>query len=131
MVTTICFLDDVDRAFNEANRVLKPGGFIIIGFIDAESSLGKFYEEIRSKSEFYKHARFYSVKEVILLMKNAHFKNLCFRQTLFPPRDKSRPVNISKPMDNFQQLDEIKSIERVKKGYGEGSFIVVRGTKSI
>lgn len=119
MVTTICFLDDVDRAFNEANRVLKPGGFIIIGFIDAESSLGKFYEEIRSKSEFYKHAKFYSVKEVILLMKNAHFKNFCFRQTLF------------QPVDKFQQLDEIKSIQRVQKGYGEGSFIVVRGTKSI
>ncbi|WP_321422414.1 class I SAM-dependent methyltransferase [uncultured Methanobacterium sp.] len=125
MVTTICFLDDVDRAFNEANRVLKPGGFIIIGFIDAESSLGKFYEEIRSKSEFYQHARFYSVNEVILLMKNAHFKNLCFRQALFQPVDKSRPL------DKFQQLDEIKSTESVKKGYGEGSFIVVRGTKSI
>ena len=26
MVTTICFLEDIETAFNEANRVLKSGG---------------------------------------------------------------------------------------------------------
>jgi len=113
MVTTICFLDDVEKAFRESNRVLKPGGSLIIGFIDAESPLGKFYEEIKSKNKFYKYARFYSVKEVISLMKTAHFGDLYFRQTLFQP------------------LDKIKAIESVKEGYGEGSFIVVNGTKFI
>lgn len=112
-VTTICFLDDVEKAFREYNRVLKPGGFLITGFIDAESLLGKFYEELKSKNKFYKHARFYSVKEVISLMKNANFEDLYFRQTLFQP------------------LDKIKAIQSVKKGYGRGSFIVIRGTKLI
>ena len=33
MVTTICFLDDILGSLKEAYRVIKPGGFIIIGFI--------------------------------------------------------------------------------------------------
>ncbi len=111
MVTTICFLDDIETAFNEAYRVLKSGGSLIIGFIDVESPLGKFYKEHKTKSKFYKYANFYSIKEVILHMQNAHFKDFNFRQTLFHP------------------LNELKHIDQVKEGYGEGSFIVVRGFK--
>jgi hypothetical protein len=62
-------------------------------------------------SKFYKYARFYSVNEVKLHLKNAHFKAFRFRQTLFHP------------------LNELKHIDTVKKGYGDGSFVVVRGFK--
>ncbi len=41
MVTTICFLDNVEVAFDEAYRILKPGGCLIIGFIDKDSSIGQ------------------------------------------------------------------------------------------
>ena len=34
MVTTVCFLDDVETAFRETYGVLKPGGCFVIGFID-------------------------------------------------------------------------------------------------
>jgi ubiquinone/menaquinone biosynthesis C-methylase UbiE len=111
MVTTICFLDDIEKAFNEAYRILKSDGYLIIGFIDVKSPLGKFYDEHKTKSKFYKYAKFYSVNEVISYMKNAHFKDFHFRQTLFHP------------------LNELKHAEPVKEGYGEGSFIVVRGIK--
>jgi ubiquinone/menaquinone biosynthesis C-methylase UbiE len=113
MVTTICFLDDIEKALKEANSVLKPNGFIIIGFIDAESPLGMFYDEHKNESKFYKQATSYSVKEVIRHMENAQFKDFTLRQTL------------------FQSSEEIKNIEPVKEGYGEGSFIVVRGTKFV
>jgi ubiquinone/menaquinone biosynthesis C-methylase UbiE len=111
MVTTICFLDDIEKAFQEAYRVLKPNGHIIIGFIDAGSPMGKFYQQHKAESKFYGQATFFSVKEVINHLKNAHFIGLQFRQTLFRP------------------LNQSEHIEPVKKGYGEGSFIVVRGTK--
>ena len=111
MVTTICFLDDIGAAFKEANRVLKSGGHLIIGFIDAKSPTGILYQKHKNESTFYKDATFYSVKEVVSHMKNANFKDFSFRQTLFRPSEK------------------LKCIEPVKKGYGEGSFVVVRGVK--
>lgn len=111
MVTTICFLDNIETAFNEIYRVLKPNGSIIIGFIDVESLLGKLYNKHKNESKYYKYAKFYSVNEVILHLKNAHFKDFCFRQTLLRP------------------LNELKHIDAAKKGYGEGSFVVVKGVK--
>ncbi len=111
MVTTICFLEDIETALNEVYRVLKSGGSLIIGFIDVESSLGMFYEAHEQESKFYKYSKFYSVNEVRLHMENAHFKDLHFRQTLFHP------------------LNGLKHIDPVKEGYGEGSFVVVKGFK--
>lgn len=58
MVTTLCFFDDVDRAFREVHRVLKPGGAFVLGFIDPESPLGQRYERHRAESRFYHEAHF-------------------------------------------------------------------------
>jgi hypothetical protein len=44
-------------------------------------------------------------------MEKAHFRDFSFRQTL------------------FQVGEELKDVEPVKNGYGEGSFVVVRGVK--
>ena len=112
MVTTICFLDDVEKAFNEAYRVLKPNGYLIIGFIDSESTLGKYYEKHKADSTFYNDAIFYSVREVRSFMKKANFKDFQYRQTLFQP------------------LDENNIDGSVIEGYGKGSFVVIRGVKS-
>ena len=60
---------------------------------------------------FYREAIFYSTDEVISLLKEGGFKDLAFTQTI------------------FQDLQEIHEMEPVKEGYGEGSFIVVRGVK--
>jgi SAM-dependent methyltransferase len=60
MVTTICFVDDAIKSFHEAYRVLKVGGYIIVGFVDKESELGKQYEANRDQNKFYKDASFFS-----------------------------------------------------------------------
>ena len=111
MVTTICFVDDIEASFKEAFRVIKPAGFFINGFVDRKSSLGRFYQKHRAKNVFYKIATFYSVDDVIPYMKKAGFRNLTFTQTI------------------FHTLEEIKEVEAMKEGYGKGSFVVVSGMK--
>jgi SAM-dependent methyltransferase len=111
MVTTVCFLDDRDMAFQEVHRVLKPGGSFIIGFVDRDSPLGQEYLKRKDKSAFYKDATFYTTKDIVAALEQAGFGGFEYRQTLFQP------------------LDEMAEVEPVKEGYGKGSFVVVRAVK--
>jgi ubiquinone/menaquinone biosynthesis C-methylase UbiE len=110
LVTTICFVDDLEESFKEAYRVLKTDGFILIGFVDKESELGKSYQLKMEKSKFYKDATFYSVKEVIDMLKKINFKDMIIKQTVF-----------------FSQTGKLESIE---DGYGNGSFVVIKANKN-
>lgn len=109
MVTTICFVDSLIKSFKEAFRVLKPDGFIIVGFVDKESELGKKYQLKREESKFYGDATFYSVREVIDFLRKTNFENVVIRQTVFSSR-----------------TDRIDSVE---DGYGKGSFVILKATK--
>lgn len=109
IVTSVCFFDDVKTAFDEAYRVLKDQGFIIIGFVDSQSYLGKQYQLKKNKSRFYKEAIFYSSEEIVEYLKNSGFTDFEFNQTVFNNNE-------------FQK-------QRFKKGYGEGSFVVIKAVK--
>ncbi len=111
MVTTVCFLDDTKKAFSEAYRILRPDGFFINCFVDKNSRVGKIYQKNKSKSVFYGVANFFTAEEIIKLLKGTGFKNFKFRQTI------------------FSTLGKINKIEKIKPGYGEGSFIVIRAGK--
>ncbi|HJS53696.1 MAG TPA: class I SAM-dependent methyltransferase, partial [Chitinophagaceae bacterium] len=73
MVTTVCFLNDIPKAFNEAHRVLKKNGVFIIGMIDKESERGKGYEAQKTTNPWYRDAHFHSVKEITDLLERAGF----------------------------------------------------------
>lgn len=111
MVTTLCFLDNAKAALAEAFRILRTGGHIIIGFVDKDSPLGIQYQENKEKSSFYKVAVFYSASEVEELLRQTGFGDISFFQTI------------------FRNLSEIDRPERVKPGFGEGSFLVGKGSK--
>lgn len=111
LFVTVCHLENPLAAFKESHRILKPGGSIIVGFIDKELPIGQEYQERRSTSRFYRRANFYTVDRVSKMLNDAGFRNLDFIQTL------------------FGGLDEIKDVESPKPGYGEGSFVVVKADK--
>ncbi len=111
MVTVICFINDIKAALRETCRILKPGGALVIGFIDRTSPVGRKYEQYKTKSVFYRDASFYSADEVVSFMTEAGFGNFSFTQTI------------------FGDMGEIDDTEIVKEGYGEGSFVVVSGEK--
>jgi SAM-dependent methyltransferase len=111
MVTTVCFLDDIEASFKETYSILKEKGSFLIGFIDRDSPLGKLYQKRKAKSVFYKIATFYSVDEILFYLRQAGFREFNFRQTI------------------FSNLTEIKKIERIREGYGEGSFVVIKAIK--
>jgi len=111
MVTTICFLDNIEQAFREAYRVLSKGGCLIIGFVDRESRIGQQYLKHKENNVFYRDATFYSTGEILEIMKRSGFHNFDSSQTI------------------FDDLSTINEQEEVRSGYGQGSFIVLRGKK--
>jgi len=112
IVTTICFVDDPRAMLREADRVLKPGGKLVIGFIDRDSHLGRHYLSRQLESVFYREATFYAARDVESLLTGAGFAKLSWVQTLF---------------DTPGQTNQI---EETRPGFGEGSFVVVRATRT-
>jgi hypothetical protein len=109
MVTTLCFLDNVEKAFNEVNRILKNNGVFIVGIIDKDSTLGRLYEIKKKNSKFYKDARFYSVNEVTELLRLTGFQKLTIKQTLFS--------------------DMNLNMAHIEDGFGEGGFVAINTVK--
>lgn len=107
MVTTICFVNDPQKAIHEAYRILNPQGCCIIAIVDKNSPLGKYYIKNKDSSKFYKAATFYSTDEIIDYMEKSGFVKFKFKQTLF---DDENPF-------------------RIEDGYGSGSFVVIQGFK--
>jgi len=109
IIITLCFAKDPVKVLSEAKRVLKKNGKIIIGIIEKESFLGKFYQ--RKKSVFYKQANFFGVKELTSLLEAAGFKKISYYQTI------------------FKLPEKMNSIEKPKTGFSKCGFVVISGEK--
>ncbi|KQC12813.1 MAG: hypothetical protein APR63_10205 [Desulfuromonas sp. SDB] len=107
LVTVVCFLDDINAGFKECRRILKPGGRLVVGFVDADSPLGKLYQKFKNDNVFYRLAEFQSVNRIAKIMQNNKFKLISVRQTV------------------FGELDQIKDIQEYRSGHGEGGFAVM------
>ncbi len=109
IIITLCFVKEPRKVIDEAKRVLKKRGKIIIGIVNKNSFLGRFYR--RKKSVFYKKANFFSVKEIANLLKKTGFDKITYYQTL------------------FKSPHSLRSIEKPLRGFNKGGFVVISGRK--
>ncbi|MGQ9744464.1 MAG: class I SAM-dependent methyltransferase [Dissulfurimicrobium sp.] len=87
-VTSLCFIDDHILAMNEAARVIKNGGWLVLGFIPLESQWGVFYQKKKEEGhKVYRYARFFRSDELISLATKEGFLFKGAVSTLFQPPD--------------------------------------------
>ena len=108
MVTVDCFLADVERAFSEVNRILVPGGWFVIAFLDRETPLGQIYQANKDSDDLYRYATFHSAEEIRAYLEGAGFAVEDSCQTVY----------------SFENC-----VQEVLDGNGKGVFGVMRGRK--
>ena len=111
MVTTICFLNEPEAVLRECRRVVKRNGYVVVGFIDSKSPLGRFYREKADRSVFYREATFYSAVQVTKMLVDAGFEVDGTCQTL------------------FGAMDPVTAPQKARDGTGQGSFVIMRGIR--
>jgi len=111
MVTTICFLDDIEKSFKEVKRILKQRGVFILGFVDLNTDLGREYEKFKEQNPFYRIATFYSAEQIINILNKTGFEVKRTLQTI------------------FHHPDRMTEIEPFKDGSGKGAFVVISAEK--
>jgi len=97
LVAVVCFVESVPELLDEVGRVLKPGGCIVIGFIDRDSPLGRHYESRRESSTFYRGIRFYTAGEIVSFLREAGFDECQTGQAVLgaPAGGEKRPIDDS------------------------------------
>jgi SAM-dependent methyltransferase len=105
-VTTICFVDSPETMIAEARRVLRPGGTLVLAFVDKLSPLGQLYLTHQAEDVFYRHATFFSTEQVEELMRDGGFEIQERAQTLTGDA-------------------EITQVEPTRPGTDDGAFVVI------
>jgi SAM-dependent methyltransferase len=80
MMTVICFLDEIQRAFHEVHRVLDHGGTLVTGFIEAGGEIFQKYRHEPIKGRFLRFATFRTCDEVFGFFKDAGFEDVSVLQ---------------------------------------------------
>jgi len=112
LVTTLCFVDDIDRTFAEAYRVLRENGRVVVAFIPQDSAFGRSYAQNREEDRFFRYAQFFTVSQVEGALARAGFAVERTVQTL------------------TLAPGSVEAVEAPSDGHGRGSFVVIRAAKT-
>jgi len=115
LIVTLCFVDSPLEVLTEANRLLKPGGKIVLGLVLRESPWGQFYQAKKEEGHrFYEHATFYCQAEITRLLEQAGFSIERIISTL------------------FQRPGDVKRMELPQKGFSaDAGFTIILARKSL
>jgi SAM-dependent methyltransferase len=115
LIVTLCFVDSPMDVLKEANRILVPGGKLVLGLVLKESPWGQLYQRKKEEGHrFYRYATFYSCDEVVRLIVQAGFVTEKIVSTL------------------FQKPGEVHRTEDPREGYSPdaGFTIMVAGKEA-
>lgn len=108
LILTICFIDSPLAVLQEARRILKPEGKIVLGLVLKGSPWGEFYQIKKQEGHsFYKHAIFHSYQEVEKLLTVSGFTIEKVVSTL------------------FQRPGEVKELEAPKDAFSANAGFTV------
>ena len=93
-VTSTCFLDDPFKAYQEAHRVTKNNGAIVVAFLEKNSELGKIYEAHKHENPLFADATFYSYSDITNMLSKAGFGNFKTVQTVLPKSKQHKTTDI-------------------------------------
>ena len=117
------FADKPDKMIEEWKNLFKPGGRIVIGFLN-RYSLWALKRRLKAifKESIWRKARFYSANEMQKLLADAGLKSIKLTEVIYFP-----------PVGNRLFLRALILIERFGKRFlsGIGAFIAAKGEKSL
>ena len=103
MAFTLCFLDEPQKALQEAWRVLQREGGLVLGLILQDSPWGEFYARKGKEGHpIYSKAKFFSKDEVESLLLICGFKVLDYRSALFQPPGEST-YSLEYPVPGYKE----------------------------
>jgi len=114
LIVALCFLDSPLDVLKEANRILVPGGKIVLGLVLKRSPWGQLYQRKKEEGHrFYRFAKFYSCDEVVRLLFKTGFMGERMISTI------------------MQKPGNVQHVEEPKEGYypDAGFTIIVAGKK--
>ena len=82
MMTVICFMDDVSRSFQEAFRVIVPGGMLVVAFLERNGEVARREQACKPAGRFLKNAEFLTGEQVIAALTRAGFSGACVQENL-------------------------------------------------
>jgi len=83
-VVTLCFVDSPRRTLEEAARLLRSGGKVVLGMVLRESPWGQLYRAEKQRGHrFYRHATFHDYGEVGAFLRQTGFSIEKVISTLF------------------------------------------------
>jgi SAM-dependent methyltransferase len=87
MIATLCFADNPSGLLQEAARVLRPEGRLLIGDIPGDSPWGDFYQRKKAGGHpFYRDARFFAIDEIEKMLREARLSPVGFSSILIQSR---------------------------------------------
>ncbi len=85
-IMTLCFVASPRAALEEARRVLRPDGRLVVGTVDLDSAWGEAYARAaREGHRFYRHAHLRTAEELGAMLASAGWEVLAWRSALREP----------------------------------------------